>query len=169
MGKTFREQVLRWFVHHEVPSIDSVILTHEHADAVLGLDDLWVALPSCQRNGSAKVPVFLTQFTMDSVAARFPNLVEQKLQGGDDFARPAQLDWTIIEGDVDKPFVASELQFWPLPVMHGEDYVCLGFLFGRKARVAYLSDVSRILPRTEHAISKSGTATGQGQLDLLIL
>ncbi|PWZ55539.1 hypothetical protein Zm00014a_040444 [Zea mays] len=53
--------------------------------------------------------------------------------------------------------------------MHGEDYVCLGFLFGRKARVAYLSDVSRILPRTEHAISKSGTATGQGQLDLLIL
>ncbi|ONM07032.1 Metallo-hydrolase/oxidoreductase superfamily protein [Zea mays] len=87
---------------------------------------------------------------MDSVAARFPNLVEQKLQGGDDFARPAQLHWTIIEGDVDKPFVASELQFWPLPVMHGEDYVCLGFLFGRKARVAYLSDVSRILPRTEH-------------------
>lgn len=169
VGKTFREQVLRWFVHHEVPSIDSVILTHEHADAVLGLDDLWVALPSCQRNGSAKVPVFLTQFTMDSVAARFPNLVEQKLQGIDDFARPAQLHWTIIEGDVDKPFVASELEFWPLPVMHGEDYVCLGFLFGRKARVAYLSDVSRILPRTEHAISKSGTATGQGQLDLLIL
>jgi len=51
-----------------------------------------------------------------SVAARFPNLVKQKLQEGDDFARPAQLDWTIIEGDVDKPFVASELEFWPLPV-----------------------------------------------------
>jgi hypothetical protein len=50
------------------------------------------------------------------VAARFSNLVEQKLQGIDDFARPAQLHWTIIEGDVDKPFVASELQFWPLPV-----------------------------------------------------
>ena len=27
-----------------------IILTHEHADAVLGLDDLWVALPSSQRN-----------------------------------------------------------------------------------------------------------------------
>uniref|UniRef100_A0A453LQI1 Metallo-beta-lactamase domain-containing protein n=1 Tax=Aegilops tauschii subsp. strangulata TaxID=200361 RepID=A0A453LQI1_AEGTS len=37
-----------------------------------------------------------------------------------------------------------------IQVMHGEGYVCLGFLFGRKARVAYLSDVSRILPRTEH-------------------
>ncbi|CAN6317478.1 unnamed protein product [Urochloa humidicola] len=165
VGKTFREQVLRWFVHHKVPSIDSIILTHEHADAVLGLDDIWVALPSSQRNDTNGVPVFLTQFTLDSVAARFPNLVKQNLEEGDEFARLAQLDWMIIEGDVDKPFVASELEFLPLPVMHGEGYVCLGFLFGRKAKVAYLSDVSRILPRTEHAISKSGA----GQLDLLIL
>jgi uncharacterized membrane protein YjjP (DUF1212 family) len=37
--------------------------------------------------------------------------------------------------------------------MHGEDYVCLGFLFGRKARVAYLSDVSRILLRTEQGMN----------------
>jgi hypothetical protein len=43
------------------------------------------------------------------------------------------------------PDVAS----FSIQVMHGEDYVCLGFLFGRKARVAYLSDVSRILLRTE--------------------
>lgn len=42
-----------------------IILTHEHADAVLGLDDLWVALPSSQRNEIGKVPIFLTQFTMD--------------------------------------------------------------------------------------------------------
>jgi ribonuclease BN (tRNA processing enzyme) len=37
-----------------------IILTHEHADAVLGLDDVWVALPS-QRNDSNQVPIFLTQ------------------------------------------------------------------------------------------------------------
>jgi hypothetical protein len=35
-------------------------------------------------------------------------------------------------------------------VMHGEGYICLGFLFGRRARVAYLSDVSRFLPKTEN-------------------
>lgn len=34
--------------------------------------------------------------------------------------------------------------------MHGEDYVCLGFLFGKNYKVAYISDVSRILPDTEH-------------------
>ncbi|MCL7034212.1 hypothetical protein MKW94_021191, partial [Papaver nudicaule] len=50
-------------------------------------------------------------------------------------------------------------------VMHGEDYVSLGFLFGENSRVAYVSDVSRFLPSTEHVISKSGA----GQLDLLIL
>ena len=43
--------------------------------------------------------------------------------------------------------------------MHGEDYVCLGFLFGRKARVAYLSDVSRILPRTEHGTLSSPSSS----------
>uniref|UniRef100_A0ACD5WBN4 Uncharacterized protein n=1 Tax=Avena sativa TaxID=4498 RepID=A0ACD5WBN4_AVESA len=165
VGKTFREQVLRWFVHHKVPSVDSIILTHEHADAVLGLDDAWLVHPSNQKNEIDHVPVFLTQFTMDSVGGKFPYLVKQKMGEGNEVTRVAQLDWTIIESDVDKPFVSSGLEFVPLPVMHGEGYVCLGFLFGRKARVAYLSDVSRILPGTEHAISKSGAR----QLDLLIL
>nr|XP_025879525.1 uncharacterized protein LOC9269462 isoform X4 [Oryza sativa Japonica Group]XP_025879526.1 uncharacterized protein LOC9269462 isoform X4 [Oryza sativa Japonica Group] len=165
VGKTFREQVLRWFSHHKIPYVDSIILTHEHADAVLGLDDVWVVQPSGCRNGLGKVPIFLTHFTMNSVAARFPYLLKNKLEEGDEGSQVIQLDWTIIEGDIDKPFVSSGLEFVPLPVMHGEDYVCLGFLFGRRSRIAYLSDVSRILPRTEHAISKSGA----GQLDLLIL
>jgi len=34
--------------------------------------------------------------------------------------------------------------------MHGEDYISLGFLFGEKCRVAYISDVSRIPSSTEH-------------------
>lgn len=34
--------------------------------------------------------------------------------------------------------------------MHGEDYICLGFLFGDKCRVAYISDVSRFPPKTEY-------------------
>lgn len=33
--------------------------------------------------------------------------------------------------------------------MHGEDYVCLGFLFGERFKVAYISDISRFLPSTE--------------------
>uniref|UniRef100_A0A0E0KGQ7 Protein kinase domain-containing protein n=1 Tax=Oryza punctata TaxID=4537 RepID=A0A0E0KGQ7_ORYPU len=165
VGKTFREQVLRWFVHHKIPWVNSIILTHDHADAVLGLDDVWMVQPKGCSNDFRRVPIFLTQFTMDSVAARFPYLLKNKLEEGDEVSQVAQLDWRIIEGDIDKPFVSSGLEFVPLPVMHGEGYVCLGFLFGRKAKIAYLSDVSRFLPETEYAISKSGA----GQLDLLIL
>ncbi|KAF3542193.1 hypothetical protein DY000_02009004 [Brassica cretica] len=112
VGKTFREQVLRWFTLHSIPQVDS-----------------------------------------------------KKLKEGQEVRRVAQLDWRVIEEDCEKPFVASGLSFTPLPVMHGEDYVCLGFLFGEKSRVAYISDVSRFLPSTEYVISKSGG----GQLDLLIL
>lgn len=37
-----------------------------------------------------------------------------------------------------------------LQVWHGEDYLSLGFLFGRKSRIAYISDVSRFPIETEH-------------------
>lgn len=37
-----------------------------------------------------------------------------------------------------------------MQVMHGEGYICLGFLFGEKSRVAYISDVSRIPASTEY-------------------
>ncbi|XP_042483585.1 putative hydrolase C777.06c [Macadamia integrifolia] len=142
-----------------------IILTHEHADAVLGLDDIRAVQPYSSTNDIDPTPVYLTQFSMDSIAVKFPYLVQKKLKEGQEIRRVAQLDWKVIDGDCDKPFVASGLQFVPLPVMHGEDYVSLGFLFGEKYRVAYISDVSRFPPSTEDVISNSGA----GQLDLLIL
>ncbi|KAL0846299.1 hypothetical protein Bca101_019545 [Brassica carinata] len=140
-----------------------IILTHEHADAILGLDDIRSFQPRGSAIDTNPLPVFLSQFTMESISTRFPYLVEKKVKQVP--RRVSQLDWRIIEEDCDKPFTASGLSFTPLPVMHGEDYVALGFLFGHKSKVAYISDVSRIPERTEYAISKAGA----GQLDLLIL
>lgn len=165
VGKTFREQVLRWFTCHKIPRVDSIILTHEHADAVLGLDDIRAVQPFSPTNDISPTPIYLTQDSMNSIAVKFPYLVQKKLKEGQEIRRVAQLDWRIIEGNHEKPFVASGLQFVPLPVMHGEDYVALGFCFGEKCKVAYISDISRFLPATESVISKAGA----GQLDLLIL
>ncbi|KAL6500687.1 hypothetical protein OROHE_025484 [Orobanche hederae] len=197
VGKTFREQVLRWFTFHKIPQVDSIILTHEHADAVLGLDDIRIVQPFSPTNDINPTPIYLTQDAMEilksnieshkhhaehhslslsfycfylftrgpDVAVKFPYLVLKKLEPGQEVRRVAQLDWKIIENDCTKPFVTSGLQFVPLPVMHGEDYVCLGFLFGERYKVAYISDISRFLPATEYRISKDG---GQ-QIDLLIL
>lgn len=165
VGKTFREQVLRWFTVHKIPRVDSIVLTHEHADAVLGLDDIRIVQPYSPTNDIDPTPIYLSQHAMESLAVKFPYLIPKKLKEGQELRRVAQLDWKIIEDDCEKPFVASSLKFVPLPVMHGEDYICLGFLFGDKSRVAYISDVSRFPASTEYVISKSGA----GQLDLIIL
>eukprot|EP00434_Breviolum_minutum_P041477 symbB.v1.2.036894.t2/scaffold5316.1/size28478/1 len=39
-GKTFRESVMTWYKEHQVEHLDAVLLTHDHADAILGLDEL---------------------------------------------------------------------------------------------------------------------------------
>lgn len=165
VGKDFKEQVFRWVLHYKIPRIDAIILTHEHADALLGLDDVRGVQPYNPNNDIDPTPVFVNQFTMDSVTIKFPYLVQKKLKEGQELRRVAQFDWRIIESSCESPFNVAGLQFTPLPVMHGEDYEALGFLFGKKTRVAYISDVSRFPDRTEYVISKSGG----GQLDLLIL
>ncbi|XP_074269599.1 putative hydrolase C777.06c [Silene latifolia] len=165
VGKTFREAALRWFTFHKIPRVDSVILTHEHADAVLGLDDIRAVQPFSPTNDISPTPIYLTEDSMNSVGVKFPYLVQKKLKEGQEVRRVSQLDWRIIESHHEKPFVASGLQFFPLPVMHGEDYVSLGFLFGETSKVAYISDISRFIPSTLSVISKSGG----GQLDLLII
>ncbi|CAN1302385.1 Putative hydrolase C777.06c [Linum perenne] len=115
VGKTFREQVLRWFTYHKIPRVDSIILTHEHADAVLGLDDVRAVQPFSPINAIDPTPIFLSEHAMESIAVKFPYLVQKKLKEGQEIRRVAQLDWTIIEEDCQKPFVASGLQIFPLP------------------------------------------------------
>mmetsp|Transcript_3128 Transcript_3128/g.4831 ORF Transcript_3128/g.4831 Transcript_3128/m.4831 type:complete len:186 (-) Transcript_3128:571-1128(-) len=58
MGKTFRESVVRWFPANHVTHVDAVVLTHGHADAIFGLDDV----RSIQNvDGAEPMPVYLTQ------------------------------------------------------------------------------------------------------------
>lgn len=42
--------------------------------------------------------------------------MKYKLEEGDEASQVAQLDWRIIEGDIEKPFISSGLEFVPLPV-----------------------------------------------------
>ncbi|XP_028557148.1 putative hydrolase C777.06c, partial [Dendrobium catenatum] len=76
VGKTFREQVLRWFTHHKIPRVDSIILTHEHADAVLGLDEIRAVQPFSPTNEIDPTPIYITQHAMESLVEHFPYLVK---------------------------------------------------------------------------------------------
>lgn len=39
-GKTFREVILNLFPKHGLREVGALLLTHGHADAILGMDDL---------------------------------------------------------------------------------------------------------------------------------
>eukprot|EP00899_Mesostigma_viride_P023162 jgi/Mesvir1/402/Mv11293-RA.1 len=232
VGKTFREAMLLWMVHYKVPLLHAVLLSHEHADAILGLDDLrGLQKPYSGGGPPPPVPVYLSEHSWRTVSKSFDYLCrgqnknrieccgdvvaresDEEAPGGDNAApagviiadddaeggivttggggrvndgipgaggngvvadgggrgddkggaaaKPvvpryvASLDFRIIRDEVAAPFEAEGLTFTPLPVMHGEDYRSLGFMFGRKERVAYISDVSRILPETMEAITR---------------
>ncbi|KAL3696528.1 hypothetical protein R1sor_010604 [Riccia sorocarpa] len=165
--KNFKEQVLRWFLIHKIPRLDALILSHEHADASLGLDDIrGVQKPSDSNHDIVPLPVFVSQHSMNSMLERFPYLVEKTVKEGQEVRRVAQLKWHVIDASCSTSFEAGGLEIVPLPVMHGEDYVSLGFLFGRKYRVAYISDVSRIPDSTERLLAADGE---YGPVDVLIL
>ena len=146
-GKTFRDVVLRVLPALGVTTLDAVLLTHAHADAIGGLDDLRDVSPR------ARLPVYASEPTFRRCTAAFDYLVREgapvrepagtssaaQTQAApsfpraahDDSAPPAtfiaQLDWRIIRPF--EPFEVAGLIVTPLPVEHGEPGPMLGFEF----------------------------------------
>ena len=180
VGKTFTENALRWMPKHGLTSIDAVALSHEHMDAVAGLDDLRGFQMQPSRNAKTGLPeqsplsVFLSIDCMKALKSQFfylfpkdeskQSLVagEKTLPDGTKITRHvSKLDWRVVSNF--KPFLAAGLEMIPLPVMHGEDLVCIGYAFSinkhtgsgeEKMNVVYLSDISRMLPETEQFIKE---------------
>jgi len=189
-GKHFRESLCRWYPHYKVDALDAVVLTHDHADALLGLDDLRVVQRwTIQREGGGKpddeckLPVFVGfrhyPRCRDVFPYLFPELLaEQKPHTlskenandteKDDDASPVRrfvarvVFRTLNDFEVFEP--AKGMQVTAVPLWHGRDYLCNGYVFGRTEKVAYLSDVSEI-PDSTMSYLKSI----EGGIDLLVL
>lgn len=145
-GKTFYSNAIVHFPRNGIRSIRAVLLTHAHADAILGLDDLraWTMGGVIQRY----VDIYLTQECMTVVEGMFPYLVDRsKSTGGGDVPT---LRWNII--DKDAPFILPssegrrEVKVQPLPVLHGyigrtSPFWSLGF---RIDSFSYISDCHEI-------------------------
>lgn len=147
-GKTFYQSALAWFPRFGLEKIDAVLLTHAHADAILGLDDLrsWTMGGIIQDH----VDVYLTQECFATVQSTFPYLVNRQLAtGGGDVGA---LRWHIVSSTERFHVGPHDVPIDPLRVEHGysgperRPFECLGF---RIDTLSYVSDcVRRLLTST---------------------
>ncbi|KAL0341881.1 UNVERIFIED_CONTAM: putative hydrolase [Sesamum calycinum] len=131
-GKFFYHSALKWFPIYGIRTIDAVIITHSHADAIGGLDDLrdWT------NNVQPSIPIYTAKRDFEVMKKTHYYLVDTS--GVIPGAAVSALQFNIIK---EEPFIVDDLQFTPLPVWHGRGYRSLGFRFGN---ICYISDVSEI-------------------------
>lgn len=120
----FRQQALRTGLDR----LDAILLTHGHADHILGFDDI---RPYNIRQQSA-LPVYSNEETFQIIRRVFAYVFDDK---------PTLSTVPSVELNViDRPFELLGIPFVAVPMLHGEMNV-LGFRFGR---AAYLTDFSSI-------------------------
>ncbi|KAG5248625.1 SERINE PALMITOYLTRANSFERASE [Salix suchowensis] len=136
VGKFFYHSSLRWFPAFGLRTIDAVIITHSHADAIGGLDDLrdWT------NNVQPYIPIYVAERDFEVMKKTHYYLVDTSVVTPG--AAVSELQFNIIHKE---PFIVNDLKFTPLPVWHGRDYCSLGFRFGN---ICYISDVSEIPEET---------------------
>ena len=155
-GKTFRESIIRWFPKYRISKIDAIVLTHGHADAIFGLDDVRMCQPRIQ---TIPTPVFLTEECRIVVKNVFGYLFPTENKN-DIIRHVSNIECHVVK--YFETFSAAGFNITTLPVMHGEDMTSAAFLFGRNERVCYISDISRMLPESLSIIMEQ-------KIDLLVV
>lgn len=193
-GKTIRESTMRHFPALKVRNVDAIVLTHGHADAILGLDDardIQMAPPRIVVGNEVRygktdpIPVYLNQPTMDVCKNVFPYLMPSNHTAVDSAdkklnRRVSRLNWQVYtHNDYFKPFKPIPdvpIHLTPVPMYHGGDYICMGYVIHVCASndpteaksyspkvIAYLSDVSALPEETMAFV------TALPRIDLLVV
>ncbi|MGB2670164.1 MAG: bifunctional riboflavin kinase/FAD synthetase [Candidatus Acidiferrum sp.] len=120
----FRQQGLRACIDR----LDAVLLTHGHADHIMGFDDI---RPYNIRQHAA-LPVYSNEETFQTIRRTFAYIFDGK-------PKLSSIPSVTLH-EVKAPFELLGITFTPIPLLHGEMEV-LGFRFGS---AAYLTDFSAI-------------------------
>ena len=161
-GKTFRETSMRHFKALGVENLHAVLLTHDHADAAFGVDDLREFTGTQVR---VSMPVYLDPRTDETMRRVFGYLYPKTAHN--DGRWVASLEWpTFEQGSVvpvrvrgpdrqryanpdDRPakevIVDLTLPVASVPIEHGPGYLSNGFVFEltKGHFMVYYSDISR--------------------------
>lgn len=123
-GPDFRQQMLT----NKEENIDAVLVTHEHNDHIIGLDDL---RPLIFKNKES-MPIYCNSRVADEIKHRFPYaFIEHKYPGAPSF------DLFEIDGNFR---LFNEIDVVPIDIIHSEINI-LGFKF---KNLAYITDASKI-------------------------
>jgi phosphoribosyl 1,2-cyclic phosphate phosphodiesterase len=131
-GPDFRQQMLREKINH----IDAILLTHEHNDHVIGMDDI---RPFNFRSGSA-MSVYALPRVADEIRKRFEYVFAEYIPG------LPQIELRLI--DQDSIIQLGHLAVTAIGIMHGKLPI-LGFRFGD---LTYLTDVKTVPASEMHKI-----------------
>jgi len=125
----FRTQALR----AKINRLDAILFTHEHADHIMGLDDV---RPFNFRQ-KCSIPIFAAEETLGSILRAFQYIFDE---------RPSESSIPKLEAHVldGRPFDLFGMEFRPLRLMHGRAKT-FGYRFGA---AAYLTDHNEIPPES---------------------
>jgi len=133
VGPDFRLQALR----ENIRSLDAVLITHDHADHISGLDDLRIYGFYTGR----PVPIYSNPEVKDFIETRFSYAFNPPQEGGG----VPSLDLRVIA----QPMVLGDIQVTPVPVFHG----VLEILAFRFNDFGYVTDCSH-MPEESKALLK---------------
>ncbi len=115
-------------LRNKVRRLDAVLLTHAHADHILGLDDL----RHFNRSQKTSIPVYGSQGTVNSIYRMFSYAFSEVSSNG---TKP-KFTLTPIDGKLN----LFGIEIIPVDVMHGQEKVT-AYRFNK---LAYVTDVSEI-------------------------
>ena len=124
-GPDFRQQLLR----NPIKQLDAVLITHEHADHTMGLDDI---RPFFFRQGDMQF--YATEKVFKALSQRFDYIFDENYQ----YPGVPEITKNHIVKNI--PFKVKEFTFLPIEVDHAGMQV-LGFRMGR---MAYITDIKYI-------------------------